>query len=130
MSHWCSPGQAADSSPRTAPAGTVHFISDDAQAVLLAGYTVTAADAGVHTVSVTLATLGDQTLTVTDTADATRIGGATVPVTSDAAAPAGRTVQHAMDAVFARSQRANASVSASDWEVNELELGVSLLPKL
>jgi probable HAF family extracellular repeat protein len=119
-----------DSSPLTAPAGTVHFTRSDAQAVLLAGSTVTAADAGAHPFSLTLGTLADQTLTVTDTAEATRIGRATVPLTSDAAAPAGRTVQNATDALFARSHRASASVSASDWEVTEFELGVSLLPKL
>jgi probable HAF family extracellular repeat protein len=119
-----------DSSPLPAPAGSMHFTSGDAQAALLAGSTVTAADVGVHAFSLTLGTLGDQTLTGTDTAEATRIGRATVPLTSDAAAPAGRTVPSATDALFARSHRVNASVSASDWEVNELELGVSLMPKL
>jgi probable HAF family extracellular repeat protein len=119
-----------DSSPRTAPAGTVHFTSSDAPAVLLADSTVTAADAGVHPFSLTLATLGDQTLTGTATADATRIGRATVPGTSDAATPAGPMMQNATDALFARSHRDNASVSASDWEVKDLELGVSLLPEL
>ena len=44
--------------------------------------------------------------------------------------PAGGTVPNATDAWFASSHRANASVSASDWEVQEFELGVSLLPKL
>jgi probable HAF family extracellular repeat protein len=119
-----------DSSALAAPAGRVHSTRSDAQAVLLADSTITAADAGVHAFSLTLATLGDQTLTGTDTADATRIVKATVTGTSNAAAPAGGTVQNATDALFARSHRANASVSASDWEVNELELGVSLLPKL
>jgi probable HAF family extracellular repeat protein len=118
-----------DSSALPAPAGTVHFTRSDAQAVLLADSAVTAADAGVHPFSLTLATPGDQTLTGTDTA-AARIGRATVPVTSDAAAPAGPTVQTATDALFARSHRTSASVSASGWEVNELELGMSLLPKL
>jgi probable HAF family extracellular repeat protein len=119
-----------DSSALTAPAGTVHFTNSDAQAVLLADSTVTAADAGVHSFSLTLATLGEQPLTGTDPAEATRIGRATVPLTSDAAAPAGRTVQNATDALFARSHRASASVSASEWEVTEFDLGVSLLPEL
>jgi hypothetical protein len=48
--------------------GTVHFTSSDAQAGLPANYTFTAADAGVHTFSVTLKTAGTQSLTVTDTA--------------------------------------------------------------
>jgi probable HAF family extracellular repeat protein len=63
-----------DSSPRSAPSGSVHFTSSDAQAVLLAGSTVTAADAGVPPFSLTLATLGDQALSGTDTAEATRSG--------------------------------------------------------
>jgi uncharacterized protein (TIGR03000 family) len=44
-----------DSSALTAPAGTVHFTSSDAQAALLADSTVTGADAGVHPFSLTLA---------------------------------------------------------------------------
>ena len=47
----------------------------------------------MHTFSVTLAALGDQTLMVTATAEATGLGRAAVPVTSDAAAPARRMVQ-------------------------------------
>jgi len=119
-----------DSSSRTAPGGTKHFTRNDTQAVLLADSTFTAADTGVHPSSPTLATLGDQTLTGSGTTEARRIGAATVPATSNAAAPAGRTVHSATDALFASSHRANASVSASDGEVNELQLGVSLLPKL
>jgi streptogramin lyase len=52
------------------------------------------------------------------------------PLETAAAPPTSALVRQATDAVFARSHRANASVSASDWEVNEFELGVSLLPKL
>jgi probable HAF family extracellular repeat protein len=118
-----------DSSALT-PGGSVHFTRSDAPAALLAGSTVTAVDASVHPFSLTLATLPGQTLAVTDPAEATRIGSATVPLTSDATAPAGRTVPNATDALFASSLRANASVFASDWEVKDLELGVSLLPKL
>jgi uncharacterized repeat protein (TIGR01451 family) len=47
--------------------GTVHFTSSDAQAVLPADYTFVSGDAGTHTFSVTLNTLGDQTIAVTDT---------------------------------------------------------------
>jgi hypothetical protein len=46
--------------------GTVHFTSSDAQAVLPADYTFTAADAGWHTFSATLNTVGTQSLTATD----------------------------------------------------------------
>jgi hypothetical protein len=52
--------------------GTVHFTSNDAQAVLPADYTFTAADNGAHTFSVTLKTAGtNQSITVTDGANAT-----------------------------------------------------------
>lgn len=47
--------------------GTVHFTSSDAQAILPADYTFVAADAGTHTFPITLNTLGDQTVTITDT---------------------------------------------------------------
>jgi probable HAF family extracellular repeat protein len=115
-----------DSPAASAPAGTVHFTRSDAQAALLAGSTVTAADAGVHPFSLTLGTLGDQTLTGTATAEATRIGRATAPGTSDAAAPAGRTVHNATDALFARSHRAQTAIPSAAWEVEELELGLEL----
>jgi hypothetical protein len=49
--------------------GTVHVTSSDAQATLPADYTFTAADAGVHTLSVTLKTAGPQGITVRDGAD-------------------------------------------------------------
>jgi probable HAF family extracellular repeat protein len=115
-----------DSSPLPAPAGTVHFTRSDAQAALLAGSTVTAADAGAHPFSLTLATLADQTLTGTDPAEATRIGRATVTLTSDAAAPAGRTVHNATDALFARSHRTQTAIPSAAWEVEGLELGLEL----
>jgi hypothetical protein len=47
--------------------GTVHFTSSDPKATLPADYTFTAADAGVHTFSVTFNTIGTESLTVTDT---------------------------------------------------------------
>jgi hypothetical protein len=55
----------------TAYAGTVHFKTSDAGAgvVLPGDYTFVGADSGVHTFSVTLVTLGIQTVTATDTAD-------------------------------------------------------------
>jgi hypothetical protein len=54
--------------------GTVHFASSDGQAALLADYTFAAADAGAHTFSVTFHRRGPQSLTVTDTADASTFG--------------------------------------------------------
>jgi hypothetical protein len=76
--------------------GTVSFTSSDTApgVVLPAAYTFTAADAGVHTFTdtglgeTTLATLGDQTLTVTDSAGAIN-GTATITVTTGAAGPSG-----------------------------------------
>jgi hypothetical protein len=54
--------------------GTVHFTSSDGQATLPADYTFTAADAGAHTFRVTFRRLGQQSLTVTDTLDASIFG--------------------------------------------------------
>lgn len=53
--------------PITGYTGTVHFTSSDTGAVLPADYTFTATDAGAHTFSFTLNTLGNQTITATDT---------------------------------------------------------------
>jgi parallel beta-helix repeat protein len=58
----------------TGYAGTVHFISTDAQAALPADYTFTPTDAGVHSFSVTLKTAGAQTITATDTTSPSVIG--------------------------------------------------------
>ena len=48
--------------------GTMRFSSSDLQAGLPAGYTFSAADAGVHTFSVTLTTTGAQSITASDAA--------------------------------------------------------------
>ncbi len=67
--------------------GTIHFTSSDNAAVLPANYTFVAADGGVHTFTgVTLATIGQQSLTATDTATASITGSAFVtnnPVAPD-----------------------------------------------
>jgi hypothetical protein len=60
--------------------GTVHFTSSDPQATLPGDYSFTAGDAGVHTFSVTLRSVGNRTVTVTDTANATITGSATITV--------------------------------------------------
>ena len=83
----------ASNGPATGYLGTVKFTSTDAQAVLPANYTFTAADAGVHTFSatdipnngVTLKTAGSRTVTATDTATATITGTGTVAVNPAAA---------------------------------------------
>jgi uncharacterized repeat protein (TIGR01451 family) len=62
--------------------GTVHFTSSDAQAILPADYTFLPGDSGSHVFSFTLKTLGDQTITVTDTHSAGFTGTATINVNS------------------------------------------------
>jgi hypothetical protein len=59
----------ADNQPALNYTGTVHFTSPDAQAVLPANYTFTAADAASHTFSVTLKTAGRATVAVKDTSN-------------------------------------------------------------
>ncbi len=60
--------------------GKVKFSSSDPQAVLPASYTFTAADAGVHTFSVTLKSAGTKSITVTDAASSGVTGSASVTV--------------------------------------------------
>jgi len=52
----------------TGYAGTVHFSTSDLLSALPADYTFTAGDAGSHSFSVRLVTLGSQTLAATDRA--------------------------------------------------------------
>jgi hypothetical protein len=70
----------ASGNPLPSYGDTVHLTSSDPQAVLPANYTFTAADMGVHTFTVTLKTAGNQTVTVTDVAQASINGSATVAV--------------------------------------------------
>jgi hypothetical protein len=58
----------------TGYSGTVHFTSTDGQATLPANYAFTSADAGVHTFSATLKTVGSQSITATDTVTGTIAG--------------------------------------------------------
>ena len=60
--------------------GTIHFTSSDPSAILPADYTFTAADMGMHTFMVTFKTAGKQTVTATDTANATLTGTGRVGV--------------------------------------------------
>jgi hypothetical protein len=60
--------------------GTVHFTSSDATSVLPEDYTFTATDRGVKAFTVSFATTGRQTLTLTDTTTAELTGSATVNV--------------------------------------------------
>jgi hypothetical protein len=69
--------------------GTVHFTSSDSQASLPADYTFTAADNGSHVFSVTFATAGRQTLSVTDTANSSITDSVMVRVLTGLAEHAG-----------------------------------------
>jgi FKBP-type peptidyl-prolyl cis-trans isomerase 2 len=77
---------AEDAYGNTVPdyAGTVHFTSSDAQAGLPEDYTFVADDHGAHAFDVSLRTAGPQDVTVTDTADASITGTATVIVSAAA----------------------------------------------
>jgi len=66
--------------------GTVHFTSSDAQAMLPANYTFTAADGGRHTFTATFKTAGPQSLTVTDTVNTAFTNTQSITVTPGAAA--------------------------------------------
>lgn len=60
--------------------GTVHFTSSDSQALLPTDYTFVPSDAGSRVFSFTLKSLGDQTITATDTHSAGFTGSAVVNV--------------------------------------------------
>jgi fibronectin type 3 domain-containing protein len=75
---------ALDPSNHTATGylGTIHFTSSDVGGarVLPADYTFVAADAGVHTFSITLVTAGGQTVTATDTLDGAITGSQSLTI--------------------------------------------------
>src|SRR5262249_54644221 len=66
----------------TAYRGTIHFTSSDGFAVLPADYTFTSVDSGVHTFNATLNSSGQQTITGTDTNDATITGSLTITISN------------------------------------------------
>jgi hypothetical protein len=70
----------AFNNPLTDYTGTVHFSSTDGNALLPADYTFTAGDHGVHSFSGTLQTAGQQTISVTDTANSAATGSTSVLV--------------------------------------------------
>jgi ELWxxDGT repeat protein len=86
--------------------GIIAFTSSDSQAIIPSSYTFTAADAGTHTFSATLNTVGKQSLTVKDQADPTKTGTqANITVNPAGAArflgggpPGGGTVESTMPA--------------------------------
>jgi hypothetical protein len=72
-------------------ADTVHFTTSDPQAVLPADYTYTSADVGSHNFLATLKTVGNQTITVTDTT-APGVGAMTFNVNVQVGAATGLTL--------------------------------------
>jgi hypothetical protein len=78
----------ASNRPATAYSGTVDLTLDSAGAgtTLLAEYTFTARDHGVHVFVITLAATGSQTVTATDTSTPSIAGSATTTVTTSLAA--------------------------------------------
>jgi len=64
----------------TAYTGTVHFTSSDGGATLPADYTFVTGDNGVHIFSVTLSTIGTQSVTATDNGNGSIHGSANVTV--------------------------------------------------
>ena len=64
--------------------GTLHFSSSDAQAMLPADCTFTAADQGQHTFQVTFKTAGSQSLNVTDSTNSALNANANLTVTTSA----------------------------------------------
>ena len=60
--------------------GAVRFTSSDVLAGLPADYTFTAADAGVHTFTITLRTAGSRSISLVDKASAALVGSATLSV--------------------------------------------------
>jgi hypothetical protein len=73
---------AQDNYGNTTPGytGMIHFTSSDGAAVLPANYTFLSTDNGVHTFSVTLNTVGTQTVTATDTPNS-QVTGVSGPIT-------------------------------------------------
>jgi hypothetical protein len=71
----------------TAYRGTIHFTSTDLAAVLPADYAFTSTDAGKHTFTVTLNTVGTQSITATDKAHATLKGTVHLNVQAATRAP-------------------------------------------
>jgi hypothetical protein len=69
--------------------GTVHFTSSDTGATLPADYPFLASDYGTHLFQVTFTNTGSQTLTVTDKANASLTGSATVNVVAANGSPFG-----------------------------------------
>jgi hypothetical protein len=108
---------AQDSSGHTASGyrGTVHFTSSDPQAALpTTDYTFTAADAGVHTFSVTLKTAGTQSITATDTAAGSITGSQSGITVTPAAADHLAFTQQPGDTVAGQSINPAVKVAVAD----------------
>jgi hypothetical protein len=101
--------------------GTVHFTSTDAAALLPADATFSAADAGRKSVSVTLKTVGDQSVTVRDVARTTL--SATASTTVALGTPSKLVFQSQPGNGTVRSALASVSVAITDAAGNVLSVG-------
>jgi hypothetical protein len=109
---------ALNSSGTTATAytGTVHFTSNDGQAVLPADYTFTTgsgADNGIHTFSATLKTVGTRNLTATDTTTSA-VTGTQSGITVNPAAASTFVVSGYSSPTTAGTSHSNLKVTAMD----------------
>jgi hypothetical protein len=117
-------------------AGTVHFTSSDNGALLPGDYTFTAADAGVHTFTLTLFQAGSQTFTASDTVSGIT-GTATIVITAAAAdhllvlAPATVVADMAFDVTVAVQDAFNNTVTylgTVQFSSSDADPGVLLPP--
>jgi hypothetical protein len=113
--------------------GTVHFSSTDLRAVLPEDYTFTAADAGVHTFTLSLETAGGQSVTVSDGTLASRKWAINVKpgetsglvVTGPAIAAAGTVAHYKVRAVDAFGNIVTADTSALSITSSDPAMSVS-----
>src|SRR5207253_4983383 len=88
------------------------FISSDSQAVLPANYIYTSTDNGVHTFTVTLKTVGTQSITETDTVNGS-ITGSQTGIIVNSASPLQLTVSTVGSSTVANSADAGLSSTSS-----------------
>ena len=97
--------------------GTVHFSSSDPLAQLPANYTFTAADAGMHAnFLVTLNTVGNQTVTVTDTVNSLMTGSITIAVAQGQAGTTTTVTSSPSSIIFSQPLTLTATVAAAFFD--------------
>lgn len=106
--------------------GTVHFTSSDAAAILPADYPFTATDGGTHTFPITLNTLGDRTITVTDI----RSGGFTGTVTLNVNVTPDLTIAESRSGGFVLGQSGTYTITVSNTGNGPTTANVSVVDSL